>query len=330
MAENKNNKRTKKKPNLKPGKYSVTYAAKKHSFVLIVLVIVSICIMGLSYYCVGVVERHSMDEIMEVRLDKLSDAAKESTTERELIYNRFVTDCECKAQAIAVMIAQNPKLIADEIGLEELLAVTGVDEITIADENGEVVLTTSASFEEQIGLDEIFVQNAGNKNFSQTINTEQNGNPVLISGVSRRDATGILTITCSADVLRQVEEYTDISEVTSRFPLMEHGVTAIIDSDTMQYISHTNSSLIGTVTEIESAEFNDDRGSFTYKLDNEDCYVKYQIDDGNIILASIPEHELYEGRNNVLKWLVFACLMCCFAAALASRKVFLDKQNAIK
>lgn len=330
MAENKKNKRTKKKPNLKPGKYSVTYAAKKHSFVLIVLVIVSICIMALSYYCVGVVERHSMDEIMEVRLDNLSTAAKESTTERDLIYNRFVTDCECKAQAVAVMIAQNPKLIADEIGLEELLAVTGVDEITIADENGEVVLTTSASFEEQIGLDDTFAQNADKKNYSGNIIAERNGKYVLICGVSRRDAAGILTITCSADVLRQVEEYTDISEVTSRFPLMEHGITAILDAETMQYISHTNSSLVGAVTEIESAEFNDDRGSFKCKLDDEDCYVKYQVDDGNIILAAIPEHELYEGRNNVLKWLVFACLMCCFAATLASRKVFLDKQNAIK
>ncbi len=330
MAENKKNKRTKKKPNLKPGKYSVTYAAKKHSFVLIVLVIVSICIMALSYYCVGVVERHSMDEIMEVRLDNLSTAAKESTTERELIYNRFVTDCECKAQAVAVMIAQNPKLIADEIGLEELLVVTGVDEITIADENGEVVLTTSASFEEQVGLDDTFAQNADKKNYSGNIIAERNGKSVLICGVSRRDAAGILTISCSADVLRQVEEFTDISEVTSRFPLMEHGITAIIDAETMQYISHTNSSLVGTVTEIESAEFNDDRGNFKCKLDDEDCYVKYQVDNGNIILAAIPEHELYEGRNNVLKWLVFACLMCCFAATLASRKVFLDKQNAGK
>lgn len=327
MTENKTNN---KSNNNTIKKYSVKYAAKKHSFVLMVLVIVSICIMALSYYSVGVVERHSMDEIMEVRLDNLSIAVEESKAEKELIYNRFVSDCKCKAQAVAVMIMQNPNLIADEIGLEELLAVTGVDEITIADENGEVVLTTSSSYGEQIGLEQTFVEHASEKNYSESISVERNGKSMLVCGVSRRDAAGILTIACSADVLRQVDEYTDISGVTSRFPLMEHGVTAIIDTKTMCYISHTNSEFVGMAIQIPTEEFADERGSFSCELDGEKCYVKYEIEDGYILLASIPKHELYEGRNTVLKWLVFACLMCCFAATLASRKVFLNKQNNAK
>ncbi len=320
MAENTKN-------HIKNTKYSVKYAAMKHRFVLAVLVIVSMCAMGLSYYCTGVVEKHLMDEIMKVRIDKISQAVEESTEERELVYNRFVEDCQCKAQAIAVMIGQNSAIIADEIGLEELLVLTGVDEITIADENGNVVLTTAASVQSDVTLEESFIEHASSKNFSQSVNVEKEGKRYIVSGVSRRDADGILTIACSADVLKQIDEYTAISDVTSRYPLMETGITAIINPENMTYLSHTNSELTGAVTDIPAEKLIDERGSFFCDVNGESCYVKYKNDGKNIILGAVPKDEVYAGRNKVLKWLVFACVVCCFAAALASRKVFLDKHK---
>ncbi len=318
---------TENKKTIKSNKYSVRYAARKHSFVLAVLVIVSLCIMALSYYCTGVVEKHLMNEIMEVRLDNLADAVDESIEERELIYNRFVDDCECKAQAIAVMIGQNPALIADEIGLEELLAVTGVDEITVADENGKVVRTTASSYDADVVLEEGFAEHADDKNFSQSVSVQRGDTDYVISGVSRRDADGILTIACSADMLRQIDEYTSISDVTSRYPLMENGITAIISAADMKYLSHTNVEFVGTVTDIPSEKLVSESGSFFCDVNGESCYVKYKNDGENIILGAVPKDEVYAGRNKVLKWLIFACVACCFAAALASRKVFLDKHK---
>lgn len=311
----------------RPRKYSVRYAAGKHRFVLAVLVIVSLCIMALSYYCTGVVERHLIDEIIDVRIDNLAQAVEESVEEKDLVYGRFVSDCECKAQAIAVMIGQNPALIADEIGLEELLAVTGVDEITIADGSGNIVRTTASSFDDDVALEDVFAEHAGDKSFSQSVTVKRGDTDYVVSGVSRRDADGILTIACSAEMLRRIDEYTSISDVTSRYPLMENGITAIINIEDMTYLSHTNSELIGTLTDIPKQKLSDERGSFFCNLNGESCYVKYENDGENIILGAVPKDEVYAGRNKVLKWLVFACVACCFAAALASRKVFLDKQK---
>ncbi len=314
-----------KKSKLK--KYSVRYAARKHRFVLAVLVMVSVCVMALSYYCTGVVEKHLIDEIMDVRLDNLAQAVEESAEEKELVYGRFVDDCECKAQAIAVMIGQNPALIADEIGLEELLAVTGVDEITIADKDGNIIRTTASSFDDDVSLDAVFAEHANDKSFSQSITVKKGDADYIVSGVSRRDSDGILTIACSAQMLRRIDEYTSISDVTSRYPLMENGITAIINPDDMTYLSHTNSELVGTLTDIPLQKLTDESGSFFCNVNGENCYVKYENNGENIILGAVPKDEVYAGRNKVLKWLVFACVACCFAAALASRKVFLDKQK---
>jgi hypothetical protein len=114
---------------------------------------------------------------------------------------------------------------------------------------------------------------------------------------------------------------TDISMVTSEYPLFKSGFTAIIDSSTYTYLSHTDTSLVGTPSQLpqEQFDFTKEKGGFFCSVGGKKSYVRYYIYDDKILLGVVPTSEIYRLRNALTGWMLFDGLVLSAIAILSAR-----------
>lgn len=296
---------------------------KPYVFVFLSYILASATIIFFIYYAFGVVERASMMDRVNIRLDEITEEIELKQNELDAFITQLAQDNESRAKALAIMILQSPSLLKDNETLEETRVALGVDDINISDENGIIVAGTSAYTGDIFGSGhyiEDFMPAIKDKSFAKTVTEDVYGTKRFYTGVARLDKAGIVQITSTPVTLKRIIQYSDIATVLGDNQSFEKGITAVIDTKTYKYLSHTNEKLISTGVQISRSRFEADEGSFASALNGKKATVIYRrYGEDKILLIQLPDSEIYSLRNTVAVTLGIVQAILLFVVLLAVR-----------
>lgn len=295
-----------------------------HSFVTRSILVTGVLISLLCWYCVGVVEKESMRQLISDRVTLVGDALERVSEGREMLIAELSDTNEVAARAIALMLLQNPHIPETELGLEELLALTGLEEICITDAAGDIIYTTISSEASLASKD--FLKGVSDNGYSGSVITGDGRDTKLVSAAARLDSSGVIQVTAAPADLLDIFSLADIENVTSEYPLLNTGFTAIIDKNSRVYLSHTTSARTGTVSTIIMDRISGDKGSLFAKIDGRQHYICYKVQGDYVIIGAMPKNELFSARSTAFGWTLAAAIIICIIANLALRTVILRRR----
>ncbi|MGN1411980.1 MAG: hypothetical protein ACI4WH_05675 [Oscillospiraceae bacterium] len=296
----------------------------KYKGIIIPLIVTTIITGLFAFYCSGVVDFNIYKDIIDVRLQKIVERLSQDSEERQTLQDEIVSDCEEKAQMVSMLISQSSSELSYELSLEEIRIILNADEITIGNSTGNVEYSTSTYNPNDTIIKE-FIPYTNDKTFIKSL-SDSSGR--IVTGVARLDDDGIIQLTFSSEAMSKMLKSTEVSNVTSEYPLLQNGFTAIINSDTYTYLSHTDISLVGTPSQLPREKFNlnDENGGFFYSVGGTKSYIRYLIYDDNIIVGVVPSSEIYRLRNSLLGWTVFSGLILTLISVLCNRFILIKNK----
>lgn len=295
-----------------------------YMFVSLCIAITGFLMSLLAYYSVGIIEKDYIRKLISDRVELVGSALNRVSDGREMLVDELSYTNEVAARAISLMLLQNPHLAETELGLEELLTLTGLEEISITNADGQIIYTTISSAKKLASED--FLRAINDNGYTSSIITGEGDDTRLVSASARLDAPGVVQVTAAPADLLDIFSLADIEHVTSDYPLLNTGFTAIIDKNTKVYLSHTTSARTGTVSTIIMENINSDDGDIFVRIDGKSHYVCYKVQDDYVIIGAIPRNEMFSSRNTALGWTIAAAILICSVANLALRTVMLKRR----
>lgn len=305
---------------------------RPYVFVLVSYVLASALIILFVFYAFGVVARDGMNDQIDLRLDQIAQDIELNQTELDAFITQLSEDNESRAKALAIMLLESPSILGDNETLEEVRIALGADDVNISDKEGMIIAGTSAYtgdiFNSGNYIEE-FMDAIKDKSFAKTITEDVYGTKRFYTGVARLDKPGIVQITSTPATLKRIIQYSDISTVTQNERLTKDGCTAVIDTASYKYLSHTNEKLVNTGVQIPKSSFDKKKGSFPSTLNGEKAMVRYRsYGEDKIILAIIPDSEIYSLRNVAVRTLCVTLVLLLFVVLLAVRQSIVLKKTA--
>lgn len=211
-----------------------------------------------------------------------------------------------KAHALAYMIELRPSIIGNEQELERIKNMLEVDEITVSDKNG---ITVGSTVNRYLGFD--FNSNTYTKEFMLAIyykdfELAQKPRPNAVdqtlfqyAGVSRIDQPGIVQVGFRPERLKRVLQTADISRVAREWRIGARGLVMIADFDGRILSTFDGRNLGKSLTAYGFPEkaFNGAEGEFKATVQGEKSLFMFRFVDNLLVIASVPEEEIYRERN---------------------------------
>lgn len=234
-----------------------------------------------------------------------------------------------KAHALAYMIELKPSIITDAQELERIRKLLDVDELHVSDKNGILVGSTIGSY---IGYEmasspqsKEFMLAIYYKDFELAQKPQPKGVDQTLfqyAGVPRLDQPGIVQVGFKPERLKRVMQTADISKVAREWRIGAKGQAIVADFDGRILSTIDGKHLGQTVTAYGFPEkaFNGSEGEFTATVQGQASLFMYRFVDKLLIIASVPEEEIYSERNaNFLVLLLFSVLALAGTTVLASK-----------
>ncbi len=280
---------------------------KKSIYRLIVAPVFSaFVVIFIAYYSVGVVEKSSARSVADMRIEQIISRIDENNKDFEEFKEQLRSEYESRAKSFSLIISQTPTALTEDMATEELRLAIGADEIAVTNSAGHIIFSTSESNSKK-EINDQFLKGLKIKNFSDTLVTKSDDGYIFEVAVSRRDGNGLLIFKFINASLNDMLNYSGIASVTSDYPMMQNGITAIVDIPTNTYLSHTTSPLNGTICTIPPEKFTGkEKDAFSYKMYGTSSLVCFKKYKDNIVLGILPKSEIYQKRNSITGWL---CLM---------------------
>ena len=291
-----------------------------YRWVLVSLIIGVFVLASAAYYTVGVVSKNDViaqiDENIaaaESYLDSNEDAAN-------LLFEEYEEDYIAKTRTIALFLTQTETLEADEQMLEELRVTVNADRISVSDTEGNIIASTDPSGEGDM-IREEFQSHLSDTVYTDVLFFLESDEPSIVAASALDNGNGLVQITYPADTVVELLSDADLSNMASDVPLYSSGMTALLDAETLEYISCSDSALQGEVTAYDQTALTESKkGRFDAKdADGESVMIKFQSYGDYIILAAVPYQTIYHIRNVVVGWLVCGGVGLLLVAGLAVR-----------
>lgn len=245
-----------------------------------------------------------------------------------------------KAHALAYMIELKPSIVSDSKELERLCKVLDVDEVHVSDKNGILVGSSRLGY---VGYD--MASNPQSNEFMLAIYYKDfelaqkprpkgiDGTLFQYAGVARLDQPGIVQVGFKPERLEKVMETAAISKVAMDWRIGATGQVMIADFDGVILSTidgkHIGESLVkyGFPEKV----FNGADGEFTAKVQGERSLVAYHFVGKHLIIASVPDDEIYGERNfDLLVMLLISIVSIVVAAGVVSRARIVNTEESIK
>lgn len=275
---------------------------RRYCRLLLPQIVLAVLVILFAYYAIGVVERNNVLQQAEVRFDQMEAALGDNEAEQDTLVTELRDHYLTRARAAAMMISGSPDMLETETGLEELRIALGCSVVSVSDAMGEIIYSTAHTNTGQ-HISDALSEGLTNKGFSDVV-IEQNGTDyTILAGTTRLDAEGVIQLSFPESELEQLVSLDDTAVVLNQ-PFCESGTMAILDSD-LQYISHTNSALIGATATFTGNQLEEAEDQFTVRIGGDKHRIMYRRSGEHILMCTLPNDTLYQRRNTVVMWLIF-------------------------
>lgn len=298
-----------------------------------VILCVAICIAVLACsagYTVGVVGMNNVIAQIDVNIGSIEAYLEKNQNATKLLTEEFKEDYSAKTRTIAMLLSQDGSFITDDRTLEELRVTVNADMISISDHEGNVIASTDPSGAGN-SIREEFRSHLTDDVYTDVLFLLDSDTPTIVAASSLDGGNGLVQITFSADSVVSLLQDADWANIASDMPLYSSGTTAILETDTLKYISCTNTDLIGKTTDYDKEQLQRNKGKFNVKdADGKTEMVHYQTSGDYIILATVPYSDIYHMRNVVVGWIVVGGAVILAVTCLALRMQLLRQDTKNK
>ncbi|MBQ3566113.1 MAG: hypothetical protein IJA12_02925 [Oscillospiraceae bacterium] len=276
-----------------------------------------------SWYVVGVVEKDNIKEILESRVEYISETLYKKEIQYKSVSDTISDEYKSRARALAVMLSENPDIIQDELQLEELRMMIGAEAISFYDENMHLEISTGSFYDESTFTD-IFSAGTTNKLFSSAEIDVSGDIPRIIVGCSRLDKSGVIQLEYISENVETLLKMMNISDIFAGVPILRSGSVALIDNETMNYIAHTDENMIGKPSHFNLHEdFFGKEAFFDCEINGEDVLLHFDFCNNQLVIGYIPYSEIYATRNDIILWVVSAAVIISGVVMLTIRSKIL-------
>ena len=289
-----------------------------YRFIFFTMVIAYVMICILAVYAVSVLDRNDVVRQIDTNVNAITAYLDQGSETSERIQEEFLDEYRTKTRVISMMLQDTDALEENETILEEIRVTVGADEVSVFSDKGNIVAST-ATYNGSVSIDPQFQKHMHEKNYNDAILYEQEEHPYVAAAAQLADRGYFLQITFDAQSLVSLIENASISSVAKNFPLYSDGNTAILDSETLTYLSHTDQSKIGMACSIDAEQFHKNKGKFDTVLSGDTIMVRYHKYDGYIIAAFVSYDDIFHASYTVLGWMISGGVVILTVTALAMR-----------
>lgn len=298
---------------------------KIYRAVAIATIIACAAMAFLSWYAIGVIEKSNTADMLEYRVNQIAETINDHKQEYDNINEQIYNDYKSKARSLALLFSQDKSLMQDETRFEELRMITGAEVINVTNFNNDIDFTTGSANSEPIIYKE-FAPALTDTVFSDVIIDTDYEKTKIIAGCSRLDERGIVQVEFTSENVHKLLELSDISQIFNEIPLMKSGCIALIDKETTNYKSHTNKNMIGKPSYFDlEKDFNstDESFNFSSEINGYDVMIQYADTSMGILIGYVPYCEIYETRDDTIKWVIAAAMVISLVVTLTVRNKIL-------
>lgn len=292
---------------------------KIYGWVLLCMAAVIVVLTVFAGYTVGVVNKNSVIVQIDENIGSAESYLKINQDAAELLMEEFEDDYAAKTRTVAMLLSKETSYLSDDQTLEELRVAVNADHISVSDDEGNITASTDLSSEGTSICDE-FQSNLTEEVYTEVLFLLESDTPTIVAASSLDGGDGIVQITFPASNVISLLEEVDLSQMASDLPLYTSGITAVLDADTMTYISCTDTSKVGEQISYDTSLFEKNKGRFDVEdFDREEAMLCYQTIGDYLILAIVPYSDIYYTRNVVMGWIAIGGALLLISTGLSLR-----------
>lgn len=291
---------------------------RSNRFVFITMVIAYIAISLLSVYAVSVLDRNDVVRQIDKNVNSIVSYLEQGSKSGELAQKEFLDEYRTKTRVISVMIPVVEELEENESILEEIRVTVDAEEVSVFSHDGDIVATT-ATYDKDVSIEPEFQEHIKARNYNEAIFHNDDENAYIVAASQLSDKGYMLQVTYNADSLIKLMNDSAIDKVAKNFPLYSKGKTALIDAESFEYISHTDSKKIGLECSIDPEKFHRNKSKFDEIMSGETVMIRYHKYENYIIAAFVPYDDIFKASYAVLGWMIGGGVVILTVAALAMR-----------
>lgn len=298
---------------------------KTYRLILISITITILVLAIAASYTVGVVSQNDVIARIDANISTMQSYLEKNEDAAELLTEGFKEEYAAKTRTIALLLAQDSSFVSDDRTLEELRVTINAERISVADESGSIIASTDPSGEGDT-IREEFRSHLSENVYTDVLFLLELDEPIITAASSLEN--GLVQITFPAESVVSLLQDADLANAAQDMPLYPYGITAVVNADTYEYISCTDTDKIGTTMEYDTAQFRKSKGKFDIRSsDGEAELLHYQTSGDYIVMAVVPYGDINHMRNVVAGWILVGGAVVLIVTCLALRMQFLKNQK---
>ena len=147
----------------------------------------------------------------------------------------------------------------------------------------------------------------------------QNDKPMILAASALGSGKGLIQVQYPAESMLTQSQENDVSAIVADMPFSDMGISAIIDTNTGKYVSHTQVERCGTDSDYDESLFSGKKGKVDLLRQHQRYMIRYQTHENYILLVDIPYREMDNARGMVIKWVFASGLILLLVATLSMR-----------
>ena len=253
--------------------------------------------------------------LLEEQKERLDRDAEASATMMEDLRNEYAS----KTRVVAMLLEEQKDWSSEnETILEELRVVIDADQISVSNETGILIASTDFSSTGKRAY-RAFLSHTTDPVFTDVVFTMQNDKPMILAASALGSGKGLIQVQYPAESMLTQSQENDVSAIVADMPFSDMGISAIIDTDTGKYVSHTQVERCGTDSDYDESLFSGKKGKVDLLRQHQRYMIRYQTHENYILLVDIPYREMDNARGMVIKWVFASGLILLLVATLSMR-----------
>ncbi|MBQ8687249.1 MAG: hypothetical protein IJ512_01720 [Ruminococcus sp.] len=302
---------------------------RAHKFVFLTMVIAYIAICIVSVYAVSVLDRNNVVREIDTNVNAITTYLEQGAETGERIEKEFLDEYRTKTRVVSVMIPDVAALEENESVLEEIRVAVDADVVSVFSHKGDIVASTD-TYDGSTSIDSQFMTHLSEKNYNDAVLHADTEQPYVAAAAQLADEGYLLQITYDAASLISLMENASLASVAKNFPLYSEGHTALLDSKSMTYLSHTDQKKIGLECSVDAELFRRNKSKFDTVLSGDTVMVRYHKHEGYIIAALVSYDDIFQTSYAVLGWMITGGIVILTVTALAMRMATIRSMRAYK
>ena len=303
---------------------------QSYRWVLLSMLVTILVLAAAAGYTIGVVSKNQAVSQIDVNIGSVEAYLQKNENQASQLTEELKEDYISKTRTTAMILSEDASFLTDDRTLEELRVTVNADRISVSDDRGNITASTDPSGEGSTVREE-FLSHLSDNVYTDVLFLLDSDSPTIVAASTLGESGGLVQITFPAASTVNILQEADLANTASDMPLYASGETAIVQADTLEYISCTDPQKIGQKMAENLFQTRHKSGTLDVKTDDgAAAMLRYQTSGDYVIFATVPYSDIYHMRNVVVGWIAAGGVLMAVVSCLSLRMLLLREEKKEK